>query len=458
MELSEKPKISSFSKRLIATVIICLFLGGISGYGISNLAASSQTSDLKKTVANLQSQVASDNSTINSLRSQVTSLQNQVSDLQSTTNASSQISDLQARVSNLEKQVSDLQSASNSSFQNVTYENTTYVLGDNFSLSQLYQQVKSSVTVIQGIIVQYDIFGQPYYAEVQGSGFVSNSTGQPVIITNYHVVDGATNITATFIDGNSYPAKVIGSDPYADLAVLSTNAPQDEYKPLNITSSSTLSVGDPVLAVGTPYGLAGTVTTGIVSALGRTITESTSGGYLIADCIQTTTPINPGNSGGPLLTYQGEVVGITTAIVSSSQGLGFAIPSSTILREVGSLITNGSYTNHPWLGVAGTDMNYWIAQATNTTETYGWLITQVTSGGPADKAGLRGGTTQTEVDGSYVTIGGDIIIAINGTRITNGDDLSTYLEEKTLPNETINITIVRNNQTMTLAVILGTRP
>jgi S1-C subfamily serine protease len=458
MELSEKPKISSFSKRLIATVIICLFLGGISGYGISNLAASSQTSDLKKTVANLQSQAASDNSTINSLRSQVTSLQNQVSDLQSMTNASSQISDLQAEVSNLEKQVSELQSASNSSFQNVTYENTTYVLGDNFSLSQLYQQVKSSVVVIEGIIVEYDFFGQPYYAQVQGSGFVLNSTGQPVIITNYHVVDGAINITATFIDGDSYPAKVIGSDPYADLAVLSTNASQEEYKPLEITSSSTLSVGDPVLAVGTPYGLAGTVTTGIVSALGRTITESTSGGYLIADCIQTTTPINPGNSGGPLLTYQGEVVGITTAIVSSSQGLGFAIPSSTILREVGSLITNGSYTNHPWLGVAGTDMDYWIAQATNTTETYGWLITQVTRGGPADKASLRGGTTQTEVDGSYVTIGGDIIIAINGTRITNGDDLSTYLEEKTLPNETINITIVRNNQTMTLAVILGTRP
>jgi S1-C subfamily serine protease len=122
------------------------------------------------------------------------------------------------------------------------------------------------------------------------------------------------------------------------------------------------------------------------------------------------------------------------------------------------LITNGSYTNHPWLGVAGTDMNYWIAQATNTTETYGWLITQVTSGGPADKAGLRGGTTQTEVEGSYITTGGDIIIAINGTRITNGDDLSTYLEEKTLPNETINITIVRNDQIMTLAVILGTRP
>jgi S1-C subfamily serine protease len=438
MESSEKPKISSFSKRLITTVIICLFLGGISGYGISNLAASSQISDLKSSVANLQSQAASDNSTINSLRSQVTNLQNQVS--------------------NLDDQVTDLQSASNSSSQNVTYENTTYVLGDNFSLSQLYQQVKSSVAVIQGIIVEYDIFGQPYYTEVQGSGFVSNSTGQPVIITNYHVVDGATNITATFIDGDSYPAKVIGTDPYADLAVLSTNASQDEYKPLNITSSSTLSVGDPVLAVGTPYGLAGTVTTGIVSALGRTITESTSGGYLIADCIQTTTPINPGNSGGPLLTYQGEVVGITTAIVSSSQGLGFAIPSSTILREVGSLITNGSYTNHPWLGVGGIDMDYWIAQATNTTETYGWLITQVTSGGPADKAGLRGGTTQTEVEGSSITIGGDIIIAINGTRITNGDDLSTYLEEKTLPSETINITIVRNNQIMTLAVILGTRP
>jgi S1-C subfamily serine protease len=361
-------------------------------------------------------------------------------------------------VSTLQNQVSDLQSRNDSISGNTTYENNTYFLGENVSLSQLYEQVKSSVVVVQGIVVEYDFFGRPYYSGVQGSGFVSNLTGQFVIITNYHVVDGAINITATFIDGNTYVATVTGSDPYADLAVLTANASQDEYNPLNITSSSTLKVGDPVLAVGNPYGLSGSVTSGIVSALGRTITESTAGGYAIADCIQTTTPINPGNSGGPLLNYRGEVIGITTAIVSDSQGLGFAIPSSSILRETESLIINGSYNQHSWLGASGTDMTFGIAQAMSTNVTYGWLVTQVTSGGPADKAGVRAGTNQVQVAGTTVIIGGDIIIAIDNTRITNSDDLSTYLEENTLPGQTISVVIVRNNVTLILSVKLSSRP
>jgi S1-C subfamily serine protease len=410
LELPEKPKVLRLTTALIATVIICLLVGGILGYAISSFTISSQ------------------------------------------------ISSLQGRISTLEGQVSDLQSTNNSFSQNVTYENISYVLGENFSLSQLYERVKGSVVAVQGTIVQYDFFGRPYYSGVQGSGFVSNLTGQFVIITNYHVVDGATNITATFIDGDTYQVNVIGSDPYADLAVLSANAPQDKSKPLTITSSSMLEVGDPVLAVGNPYGLAGSVSVGIVSALGRTITESTTGGYLIADCIQTTTPINPGNSGGPLLNYQGEVVGITTAIVSDSQGLGFAIPSSSILREIASLITNGSYNSHPWLGASGTDMTFQIAQAMSTNVTYGWLISQITSGGPADKADLRGGTRQVQVDGSLVTIGGDIVIAIDGTRIRNMDDLSTYLEEHTSVDQAISVLLVRNSEALTLLVTLGVRP
>jgi len=410
MELPEKPKVRRLSTVLIGTVIICLLVGGIFGYAMTSLINSSQ------------------------------------------------ISDLQSRVSTLQNQVSDLQSRNGSISGNTTYENNTYFLGENVSLSQLYEQVKSSVVVVQGIVVQHDFFGRPYYSGVQGSGFVSNLTGQFVIITNYHVVDGAINITATFIDGNTYVATVTGSDPYADLAVLTANASQDEYHPLTITSSSTLKVGDPVLAVGNPYGLSGSVTSGIVSALGRTITESTAGGYAIADCIQTTTPINPGNSGGPLLNYRGEVIGITTAIVSNSQGLGFAIPSSSILRETESLIINGSYNQHSWLGASGTDMTFGIAQAMSTNVTYGWLVTQVTSGGPADKAGVRAGTNQVQVAGTTVTIGGDIIIAIDNTRITNSDDLSTYLEENTLPGQTISVVVVRNNVTQTLSVKLGSRP
>jgi S1-C subfamily serine protease len=217
-------------------------------------------------------------------------------------------------------------------------------------------------------------------------------------------------------------------------------------------------VGDPVLAVGNPYGLSGSVTSGIVSALGRIITASTTGEYAIADCIQTTTPINPGNSGGPLLNYRGEVIGITTAIVSNSQGLGFAIPSSSILRETESLIINGSYDQHSSLGASGTDMAFGIAQAMRTNVTYGWLVTQVTSGGSADKAGVRAGTNRVQVAGTTVTIGGDIIVAIDNTRITNSDDLSTYLEENTLPGQTISVVIVRNNVTLILSAKLGSRP
>jgi S1-C subfamily serine protease len=360
---------------------------------------------------------------------------------------------LQNRLSALQEQISNLQST-----QNVTYENVTYVLEQNASLSMLYEQVNESVVVIQGIIVQYDIFHRPYYTQVQGSGFVYNFTSQMIIITNYHVINDAINISVTFTNGNGYAATVLGSDPYADLAVLSSDAPQNEYKSLEIASSSTLEVGDPVIAVGTPYGLAGSMTTGIVSALGRTITEDLTGGYAIANVIQTTTPLNPGNSGGPLLNYLGHVVGITTAIVSDSEGLGFAIPSNTILREIQSLVTEGSYNQHPWLGAAGTDMTYPIAQAMNTNVTYGWLITQISAGGPADNADLQAGNEQTLVAGEMVTIGGDIVTAIDQTRITNFDDLSTYLEEHTLPQQTINVTIVRNNQTMTIALKLGSRP
>ena len=314
------------------------------------------------------------------------------------------------------------------------------------------------MVVIQDIQTQYDVFNRPYYTQVQGSGFTYDLNGQDIIITNFHVVDGGVNITVTFQDGNSYTAKVLGSDVYSDLAALSTNAPQTELFPLTITNSSALQVGDQVIAIGSPYGLTGSMTTGIISALGRTITEDTSNGYAIADIIQTSTAINPGNSGGPLLNYQGQVIGVTTATVSNSQGLGFAIPSDTILREIKDLADNGGYTQHPYLGISGADMTYDIATQTGVNVTYGVLLQQVTSGGPAANAGLKAGTTQTTIDGNTINTGGDIIIAINGARIRNSDDLSTYLEEFTLPGQTVNLTIMRNNQTTSISVVLGTRP
>jgi S1-C subfamily serine protease len=368
------------------------------------------------------------------------------------TDTSGRIEYLQNQLSALQRQISSMQSAQGANFQ------TTYVFVENVSLSQVYEKVKESVVTIRGILVQYDIFRRAHYGQVQGSGFVYNFSGQMLVITNNHVVDGAVNITVTFINGNGYAAKVLGSDPYVDLAVLRVNAPMEEYKPLDIVSSSTLKVGDPVIVVGNPYGLAGSMSFGIVSALGRTISEERTGGYAIANVIQTTAPLNPGNSGGPLLNYRGQVVGITTAIISDSQGLGFAIPSNTILREIGSLVKEGSYNRHPWLGVAGVDMSYELARAMGVNVTYGWLITEVVSGGPADSAGLRGGTRRALVAGDVVTVGGDIVIAIDGFRVRNADDLSTYLEENTSPDQTVRLTIVRGNEVLTVSVKLGTRP
>jgi S1-C subfamily serine protease len=362
---------------------------------------------------------------------------------------------VQGKVDNLQNQLSALQNQNvTSTGENVTdlSQNISYFLDDNVSLSQLYAQVKESVVVIRGLLVQYDMFHRQYYATVQGSGFVYNFTGQMVLITNYHVVQDAVNVTVTFANGDGYSTTLLGSDPYSDLAVLSSNAPAYEWSPLEIANSSTLEVGDPVIAVGSPYGLAGSMTTGMVSALGRTITESTTSGYPIASVVQTSTPINPGNSGGPLLNYQGQVVGITTAIVSDSQGLGFAIPSNAILREIESLVTTGSYDQHPSLGATGTDMTYEIAQAMGTNVTYGWLVVTAPSG-----TGLQGGTRQAVVSGSVVTIGGDIVVAINGTRIMNIDDLSTYLEENTVAGETVNLTIIRSNATLSLSVKLVKR-
>jgi len=368
---------------------------------------------------------------------------------------SGDVDDLQNQVTSLQKQLSQLQST-----QNQNSQNTTVLIEEgNVSVSEIYAQVADSVVVIRGMVFSgYSIFGRQVYSQIQGSGFVYNFTGEAVVVTNNHVISDTINITVTFSNGNAYPAEVLGSDPYAELAVLSVEAPQDEYVPLEIASSSNLQVGDPVMVVGTPYGLAGSMSTGFVSALGRTLTAETTGGYVIANVIQTTAPLNPGNSGGPVLNYQGQVVGIATAIVEDSQGLGFAIPSNTILREISDLVSKGSYDDHPWLGVSGTDMSYEIAEEMGVDVTYGWLIASVTSGGPADDAGLKGGTEQIQINNELVVVGGDIIIAINGTRITSIDAMSAYLEEYTLPGETINITIIRDNQTDNVALELESRP
>lgn len=345
-----------------------------------------------------------------------------------------QIRNLETKVSELQNQVSKLWGSQDIFYQNFTvYQNGT-------SLSELYEKVKDSV-----VLVSVKKSGGSF---AKGSGFIYNFTGRMIIVTNYHVVHGAIEISVTFRDGEGYLAKMLGKDPYADLAVLSVegNVPRDKFRPLKVVSSSMLKVGDPVIAIGNPYGLVGSMTSGVVSALGRTIAEDYTGGFAIANVIQTSAPINPGNSGGPLLNLNGEVVGITTAIVSDSQGLGFAIPSNTLLKEIYALVTTGEYRGHSYMGIKGMDMDYYVAKDLGAEVTYGWLVREVVNSGPSD------GKLQAN----------DIIVAINGTRIRNGDDLASYMEEKTLPGNIIKITVMRKTgnawKEHIVEIILGERP
>ena len=341
------------------------------------------------------------------------------------------------KINSLESEISVLASQiSHISGNQTIYNQTITIYQNETALAEMYMKLKASVVLIQG---------ETGSGAVQGSGFVYNLTGSMVIVTNNHVVHGTSSLSVTFSDGNGYAAHVNGTDPYADLAVVSVaDAPLEEFKPLSIASSSTLKVGDPVMAIGAPYGLVGSMTTGVVSALGRTITEQEYiGGFPIANIIQTSAPINPGNSGGPLLNYEGKVVGITAAIIEASQGVGFAIPSNTILKEIAALSATGTYQGHSYLGISGANMDYFTALDMHTNVTYGWLIGSTIAGGPADNAQVQAN---------------DILIGINGQRIQDGDAMSSYLEEYTAPGETITLNLIRNSQPLDLQLTLGAKP
>jgi S1-C subfamily serine protease len=338
-----------------------------------------------------------------------------------------QQTNLNSQISQLQSQISELRGHQNATTQYIT------IIQNETSLADIYERVRPSVVLVQG---------ETDDGSVQGSGFVYKFADRNVVLTNFHVVEDTNSLSVTFYDGRGYKANILGTDPYSDLAVVTVDAPSEMFKPITIVTSSELSVGETVIAIGNPYGLVGSLTTGIVSAIGRTITESSAGSYAIPNIIQTSTPINPGNSGGPLLNAVGNVVGITTAIVSDSQGLGFAIPSNTILREISALITTGTYQGHSYLGVKGQDMSYSSAQETGSSVTYGWRIESVVSGGPSD--------------GNLLV--GDIIIKMNTQTIKNNDDLASFLEEHTLPGDTISLIVIRNNVEMPVSITLGLRP
>jgi 2-alkenal reductase len=329
----------------------------------------------------------------------------------------------------------------------------------NLDPVEIYANSNQSVVTIRGVAAEALLVGSsPTIVSVLGTGFVISYNNSYYIVTNFHVIDGMANSTATFSNGDSYPASVVGSDPYSDLAIVSVNATKSEFHPLRLGSSSALSVGETVVAIGNPYGLSDTITVGIVGQLGRTLSSDTSGSYAIADTIQFSAPINPGNSGGPLIDSDGMVVGMTTAVVSDSQGLGFAIPSDTISRELPWLLRNGDYNRHPYFGIQILDMDYEISQAMGTNVTWGVLISSTVPGGPAEHAGLRGSTKIVTIEQQRLLVGGDIIVSLNGVKIVDYDAFAAYLERNVVPGQTVQVGIIRSGRLIVIPVVVGTRP
>ena len=282
-----------------------------------------------------------------------------------------------------------------------------------------------------------------------------------MIITNSHVVDEAKTVDVTFVDGNRYSAKVVGTDIYSDIAVLQiVNITKSLIlKPLVIGNSSNLEVGDPVIAIGNPFGLSDTMTTGIVSQIGRLLPSSGGLGFSIPDAIQTDAPINPGNSGGPLLNMQGQVVGINTAIFSGTgtgfSGVGFAVPSNTITKTAPVLIEKGYYI-HPYLGLSGVTLTSDLAATIDNLSTNfkGIYVDSITKDGPADKAGIHGSTT----DQYSKKHGGDIITGVDGHPVVRTDDLISYIDEHKSVNDTVTLTVYRSGHNVDLKAILTVRP
>ena len=310
-----------------------------------------------------------------------------------------------------------------------------------------------------------------------GSGFVYDKEGH--IVTNYHVVTGENaeeEYDITFTDGSAYKATVVGLDPFSEIAVLkivSENNTQinEKLEPLQIGNFSQVKVGQRVVAIGNPYGLSASITEGIVSGLGRllptlpsqtgqTPTIENMPIFSIPNIIQTDAAINPGNSGGPLLNMRGEVIGINTAIFSVTgaySGIGFAIPSYLVEKVVPSLIATGTY-EHPYLGIEGTDITADIAEYMNLQNTTGFLVTQVTSGSPADSANIKGGDILTVINGREIELGGDVVIAVDDKPIRKIDDLLSYLEKEKESGDNVTLSLIRNGTVQKIDLALASRP
>ncbi|MEK9681726.1 MAG: trypsin-like peptidase domain-containing protein [Nitrosopumilus sp.] len=289
-----------------------------------------------------------------------------------------------------------------------------------------------------------------------GSGFVFDKQGH--IITNEHVIDDAQKVVITFLDGRSYNAEIVGTDEFTDLAVIKVNADLALLNPLTIGDSSNLKVGEQIAAIGNPFGLSGSMTSGIVSQLGRLLPSGS--GYSIPDVIQTDAAINPGNSGGPLLNMRGEIVGINTAIQSATgefTGVGFAIPSQTVAKIVPTLIEDGEY-KHPWIGISGRDIDPDLAKVLELQDAVGFLVVTVIENSPASKAGLIGSDKTIDVDGVNYPMGGDIILSVDGIEVRKIDDILIHLQRAKSVGDEMVLEVLRDGRTTNIAIILQERP
>jgi S1-C subfamily serine protease len=326
----------------------------------------------------------------------------------------------------------------------------------NLTLVELFEKSEEGVVKIKVVrigsqgTVQGDIGGV-------GSGFVYDNLGH--IITNAHVVDGADKATVTFLDGSQYNAEIIGEDKFTDIAVIKVSEKPRLLHPLEIGDSSLLQVGEQVAAIGNPFGLSGSMTSGIVSQIGRLIAAQDSG-FSIPDVIQTDAAINPGNSGGPLLNMRGQVIGINTAIQSISGefvGIGFAVPSNTVSKIVPTLIEEGKYP-HPWIGISGKDIDPDLARVLDLKQAKGFLVITVVDGSPADKAGLKGMSQTQIINGEEYPADGDIIIWVDDKEVRKISDILIHLQrEKSVGDEMV-LGILRDGDFMHLTLKLVERP
>ena len=331
-------------------------------------------------------------------------------------------------------------------------EQTPILTSKDLSLTEIFERSEAGVVKVS-VIKSEQIEG----LNGVGSGFVFDQSGH--IITNHHVIDNSEKIVVTFLDGSSYNANIVGSDPFTDIAVIKVDAEPYLLHPLPVGDSSNLKVGMRVVAIGNPFGLSGSMTAGIVSQLGRLL-PSQDTGFSIPDVIQTDAAINPGNSGGPLLNMKGEVVGINTAIQSAIgefTGIGFAIPSKTVSKIAPQLIEEGEY-HHPWVGISGRDIDPDLAKILNLKDSKGFLIVTVVEGSPADKAGLIGSSKTKEIDGVTYQVGGDVILSVDGKSVRKIDDILIHLQrEKSVGDEMV-LEILRDGRITNFVILLEERP